>query len=410
MSRLPFYGFGWFYRGQQAFLALIVAEVDGYHSTVSDGFTALHKVRKEPGQSPILLSLTFHAVALSLSRRRKYTNSYTRVRPRSDTKGEGDAQAQRLVRQDDQGGRTLRRRSRRLRPRPSRAPESWRRRTQVLDPTGPRRRPAGHQPRATNLGLGQYPLVELAEARAKALENARAVAAGRDPRTSAAPTFEEAAQEVIRLRIPTWRSGSKSAEQWRASFRDYVYPVIGPKPVSEITPADVLAVLSPHWHDRAETMRRVKQRLGAVLDWAVAHGHASDNPARGAVVAAALPRQPGGRHQRALQPGDVAAALTTVDASGAHLSTRLTLRFIVLTACRSGEALNARWDEINTETATVDDSADPDEDRPPVPGAAVVVGSRRARGSPQVVGHFRAGLPERDRTATQRQHGVEAAA
>ena len=55
--------------------------------------------------------------------------------------------------------------------------------------------------RATNLGLGQYPLVELAEARAKALENARAVAAGRDPRTSAAPTFEEAAQEVIRLRI-----------------------------------------------------------------------------------------------------------------------------------------------------------------------------------------------------------------
>ena len=206
--------------------------------------------------------------------------------------------------------------------------------------------------RATNLGLGQYPLVELAEARAKALENARAVAAGRDPRTSAAPTFEEAAQEVIRLRIPTWRSGSKSAEQWRASFRDYVYPVIGPKPVSEITPADVLAVLSPHWHDRAETMRRVKQRLGAVLDWAVAHGHASDNPARGAVVAAALPRQPGGRHQRALQPGDVAAALTIVDASGAHLSTRLTLRFIVLTACRSGEARNARWDEINTETAT----------------------------------------------------------
>ena len=64
---------------------------------------------------------------------------------------------------------------------------------------GPRVRVGG---RATNLGLGQYPLVELAEARAKALENARAVAAGRDPRTSAAPTFEEAAQEVIRLRIP----------------------------------------------------------------------------------------------------------------------------------------------------------------------------------------------------------------
>ena len=37
--------------------------------------------------------------------------------------------------------------------------------------------------RPNNLGLGSYPLVTLAEARAKALQNARAIAQGRDPRT-----------------------------------------------------------------------------------------------------------------------------------------------------------------------------------------------------------------------------------
>ena len=56
-------------RGRQLFLVPRMAEVNGYHSTVSDGFAALHKVREEPGQSPILLSLTFHAVALSLSKK-----------------------------------------------------------------------------------------------------------------------------------------------------------------------------------------------------------------------------------------------------------------------------------------------------------------------------------------------------
>ena len=73
---------------------------------------------------------------------------------------------------------------------------------------------------------------------------------------------DSAWEQAIRLRRPTWRDGGKSENQWRASFRDCVEPVIGSKNVSEVTTADVLAVLVPHWHERAETMRRVKQRRG----------------------------------------------------------------------------------------------------------------------------------------------------
>ena len=43
-------------------------------------------------------------------------------------------------------------------------------------------------------------------------------------------------------------------------------------PVSEVTTADVLAILTPIWHDKPETARRVRQRIGAVMKWAVAMG------------------------------------------------------------------------------------------------------------------------------------------
>ena len=50
-----------------------------------------------------------------------------------------------------------------------------------------------------------------------------------------------------------------------------------------VTTADVLAILTPIWHDKPETARRVRQRLGAVMKWAVAMGYRQDNPAGDAV-------------------------------------------------------------------------------------------------------------------------------
>ena len=207
--------------------------------------------------------------------------------------------------------------------------------------------------KVTSVGLGSYPVITLAEARARALENARAVAAGKDPRTGDAPTVAEAWEEVIRLRRPTWRDGGKSENQWRASFRDYVEPQLGSKLVSEVTTADVLAVLLPQWHERAETMRRVKQRLGAVLGWALAQGHRDDNPARSEALTAALPKQPAGSHQRALPPEDVPAAVAAIRSGTASPVVKLAVEFVVLTGCRSGEARNATWDEIDGDTWTI---------------------------------------------------------
>ena len=191
-------------------------------------------------------------------------------------------------------------------------------------------------------------------ARAKALANARAVAEGRDPRDprSRAPTFEVAAEKVIQIHGANWKDGGKSAAQWRASLRDYALPKIGRKAVSSITTADVMGVLFPIWSTKRETARRVRQRIGAVMKWAVAQGYREDNPA-GDAISAALPKNGARRqHQRALPHTEVSSALGRVRDSGAHPTTVLAFELLALTACRSGEVRGARWDEVDDDTAT----------------------------------------------------------
>ena len=56
-----------------------------------------------------------------------------------------------------------------------------------------------------------------------------------------------------------------SAAQWETTLRQYVFPRLGDQLVHTITTADVLAVLTPIWHEKPETARRVRQRIGAVM-------------------------------------------------------------------------------------------------------------------------------------------------
>ena len=206
-----------------------------------------------------------------------------------------------------------------------------------------------------DIGIGSVKWTTLAEAREKAYENRKTARTGGDPTTASnglVPTFAAAAEIVIDLHSETWRDGAKSADQWRASLRDYAMPRLGKKPVDKITTADVLAVLMPIWNEKRETARRVRQRIGAVMKWAIANGHREDNPA-GDAIGAALPK--GGnqaKHQRALPYAEVPAALEAVRTSAAYRATALAFQFIVLTAARSGEVRNATWAEIDVEGAT----------------------------------------------------------
>ena len=208
--------------------------------------------------------------------------------------------------------------------------------------------------RPTSIGLGRYPVVTLALARQRALENARAIAEGRDPRRRAArrvPTFAEACETVIAIHAGTWKPGGRNKDNWRGTLRDYVFPKLGRIPVDAVTGTDVMAVLQPIWTAKQETARRVRRRIGAVMKWAVAEGHRTDNPA-GDAISAVLPNNNAQRaHRQALPSARVGAAVAKARRSGAGPGTVLAFEFLVLTACRSAECCGARWDEIDLEDA-----------------------------------------------------------
>ena len=209
------------------------------------------------------------------------------------------------------------------------------------------------QGRPRTMGLGGYRLVSLAEAREKAFMNRKIARSGGDPRTERhrvrdMPTFAEAAARVLEQQRAGWRS-AKHAKAWVTSLRVYAFPQLGHQPVGEITTADVLTVLTPIWHDKQATARRVRQRIGAVMKWAVAMGLRPDNPASD-VLDQALGRQHVViQHMRALPHSKVAGAMETVRKSNAYPATKLAFEFMVLTAARSGEVRSAHWDEIDLE-------------------------------------------------------------
>ena len=204
--------------------------------------------------------------------------------------------------------------------------------------------------RRRDIGLGGWPDVGLADARRKATDYRTAVADGRNPlaekRRADTPTFRVAAQAVYDANRPRWRS-DRHAKLWWASLENHVFPIIGDMKVDRITQSDVLRCVEPIWTTRPEAARKVRQRIRTALRWCQAHGYVTFNVA-GEVIDGALPPMPRVQsHFRSLPYQEVAEALAVVDKSGASEAAKLCLRFVVLTAARSGEARNALWDEVD---------------------------------------------------------------
>ena len=204
--------------------------------------------------------------------------------------------------------------------------------------------------RRCDIGLGPWPVVTLVEARDVALDNRRLVRDGGDPlaekRKASIPTFRDATVATHEANKARWRSAKVTAT-WMQQMERHVLPTLGDMRVDHVDRGDVLAILTPIWTTKPEIARKLRQRMRAVLAWAEAHGHVTRNVA-GEAIAGALPSMPSVKqHFRALPHPDVADALVTISDSKASIAAKACLRFVVLTACRSGEARLATWDEID---------------------------------------------------------------
>lgn len=221
-------------------------------------------------------------------------------------------------------------------PKPKAYSASWTVRMQVA---GKRR----------DFGLGSLDKVPLALAREKRDAIREQYAAGIDPvlerkKAAGVPTFQKAAEQLHKERLKGWSSG-KHREQWIATLRTYAFPKMGAVAVDEVERGHILEVLTPIWLEKPETARRVKQRIGAVLDWAYGKGwRDAEAPMR--ALAKALPKNHAmAGHFTALpyasMPGFM-AALRQREGMGA-----LALEALILTAARSGEIRLATWDEVD---------------------------------------------------------------
>lgn len=211
------------------------------------------------------------------------------------------------------------------------------------------------QGKRCDIGLGSPGYVSLAEARERAYQLRKEAKAGGDPLAQrrdkdSIPTFEKAARTVWEQNKGSWKN-PKHAQQWINTLEDYAFPKIGRKKVNEMTPAHIINVLTPIWTTKAETARRVRQRLKAVFDWSKASGFREEsNPVE--AVKVALPKQTDKvRHHTALPWKELPEFMAKLRDHSA-VSARA-LEFLILTATRSGEAREARIDEIKDGVWTV---------------------------------------------------------
>lgn len=88
-------------------------------------------------------------------------------------------------------------------------------------------------------------------------------------RQSNAPTFRAMANEYIKHNEDNWRDPFH-ALGWAKRLRDHVYPVLGDKPVDEITVEDVIEILEPIWRTHHPTATKTLTHIRQVCEWAIA--------------------------------------------------------------------------------------------------------------------------------------------
>jgi integrase len=214
------------------------------------------------------------------------------------------------------------------------------------------------------LGLGSAQQVTLKEARAKR-DLARAkIGKGIDPvearkaeqkaekaakRALKVVTFKDCVETYLSDHDESWRN-AKHRQQWRSTLETYAYPAIGDVPFNAIMGAHIVEILRPIWIEKNETARRVRGRIEAVLDYAAdPDDMAYRNPASlTAQLRKKLPRLPTAKrpkHHAALPYAKIGGFMT--DLRQREAVAARALEFVILTAARTGEALLAKWSEID---------------------------------------------------------------
>jgi integrase len=189
--------------------------------------------------------------------------------------------------------------------------------------------------------------VKAAEKAANALEAAKRI------------TFEDACKTYHEANEGRWRN-EKSRKQWLSKMQRFAWPLIGRIAVADVDTALILRVLEQPYQGKPlwlalKSAARLRQGIEQVLSWAKVRGYRTgDNPATLELLQHALPARPKdcnvGEHQPSLPFALISEFMSELRRREGVAARAL--EFAILTAARAGEAIGARWSEIDLEAKT----------------------------------------------------------
>lgn len=213
------------------------------------------------------------------------------------------------------------------------------------------------------LALGAYPAIGLSAARKRRDEARAMIAQGYDParekqrdkaraRLQAADTFKAiSAEYCAKRRLDGGKGGWAPATAARSEYLlSQLNSSIGPMPIAEIEPADVLAAIRRiEAKGNLESAKRTLQLAGAVFRYAVATTRVRSDPTRdlrGALTAPTVTHY--GAITEAKRAGELLRAIEDYEGQGL---TKLALQISPHVFVRPGELRHADWSELDLDGA-----------------------------------------------------------
>ncbi|EPF0315575.1 integrase domain-containing protein [Enterobacter chuandaensis] len=212
----------------------------------------------------------------------------------------------------------------------------------------------------TKISIGPYPVVTLAMARDFRLQYRRLLVQGIDPqahleqvaeeqRLQNECTLEKVAEQWLKEKKRTSDLSEDHAKDVWRSLEMHVFPSLGNTPVTEIRPKMLKEHLTPlEEQGILETLRRVISRLNEIFRFAISEELIEFNPADNLIARFKKPKK---QNMPALHPSELGRLMLALQNASIRKETRCLIEWELLTWVRPGEAVSARWCDIDMKKA-----------------------------------------------------------
>lgn len=260
-----------------------------------------------------------------------------------------------------------------------------------------------------SIGLGSYPSVTLAQARAMAEELQKKIKDGIDPiderkkmridlikEQTQNITFSDAMHQYVNMRAKGF-TDPRQADDWRRMLTTYALPHLGDMPVKDIELSEIKKVLDPIWETKTSVATKVRGRIFNILGWSAVHEYRSgENPARWEGYLSEIYEAPNRitkvKHHAAMPVEEVPEFVKALHKrpGGAVPA----LEFLILTASRTAEVVGSKrknrpgitWQEVDLNkklwTIPADRMKNKKEHRVPLTDRAIEILKGMGEGAP----------------------------